>query len=301
MKTAAFIQRDIVSISDLNKEEMLAILEVARQFKEEMPGDLLRGCLLGSCFFEPSTRTRLSFEAAIRRLGGEVMGMSDAKSSSAAKGETLHDAMKVIGSYVDALVIRHPLEGAARVAAEATNKPVINAGDGASQHPSQTLLDLFTINECQGRLDDLHIAMMGDLRFGRTVHSLAAACKHFNARLYFIAPPTLEMPSELCQELREEGLCFSFHKNIEEVIDRLDILYLTRIQTERFDGAISPQSVSPEILERAKASLRILHPLPRREELPRAIDQTSNAYYFQQAQNGLYVRAALLALLLGRV
>ena len=298
---SAFVARDIVSIKDLNREELQFILETAAAMKQANPGQILHGQVIASCFFEPSTRTRLSFEAATQRLGGTTIGFSDQKISSSAKGESLWDAAKVIGQYANALVIRHPLEGAARVAADATDKPVINAGDGANQHPTQTLLDLFTIQECQGRLDDLEIALMGDLLHGRTVHSLAQALTHFNARLYFIAPRQLEMPAPICDELRQQGVRFSFHQSLEEVVDRLDILYLTRVQQERFTGEFDRYNVNLASLAGAKESLRILHPLPRVDELATEVDQTPFAYYFEQAQNGLYVRQALLSLVLGRM
>jgi aspartate carbamoyltransferase catalytic subunit len=292
------MKRDLLSVEDLTREEILHLLSSAKDLSERPEPNLLKGKLLGSCFFEPSTRTRISFEAAMHRLGGQVVGFADAGVSATAKGETLHDSMRIMGQYVDAIVVRHPLEGSAKVAAEATDVPVINAGDGANQHPTQTLLDLYAIQACQGRLDDLQIAMVGDLRYGRTVHSLAKACCHFNSRLYFVSPPRLEMPDPLCDELRRQGLRFSFHEDLEEVIDKVDILYMTRIQKERFkhEGEREPY-VLP--LDRAKESMRILHPLPRCEELPVEVDDTPFAYYFEQAAGGLLVRQALLSFLLG--
>jgi aspartate carbamoyltransferase catalytic subunit len=292
------MKRNLLSIQDLTREEILHLLSTAKELSERPEPNLLSGKLLGSCFFEPSTRTRISFEAAMHRLGGQVVGFADAGVSATAKGETLHDSMRIMGQYVDAIVVRHPLEGSAKVAAEATDVPVINAGDGANQHPTQTLLDLYAIQECQGRLDDLQIAMVGDLRYGRTVHSLAKACCHFNSRLYFVSPPRLEMPDPLCDELRQQGLRFSFHEDLEEVIDKVDILYMTRIQKERFkhEGERGPYDLP---LDRAKESMRILHPLPRCEELPVEVDDTPFAYYFEQAAGGLLVRQALLSFLLG--
>lgn len=298
--------KDLISIKDLSKEALLTILERARQMKQTHPENLLKGKILANCFYEPSTRTRLSFEAAMKRLGGEVIGFSEGQGTSAQKGETLHDTMKIIGLYSDLLVIRHPLEGSARQAADATDKPVINAGDGANEHPTQTLLDLFSILECQGRLDGLHIACVGDLLYGRTVHSLALALKHFDVRLYFVSPPTLPMPGNICRELRTLGIPFSSHRSMEEVIDKADILFMTRVQKERFPDLEEYHRVSnafilkPDLLKRGKKNLKVLHPLPRVQEIHYSVDATDYAYYFTQAENGLYVRQALLAMLLGR-
>jgi aspartate carbamoyltransferase catalytic subunit len=300
-----FRHKDIVSMRDLNREEVLFLLDEALRMKERGATRSLTGKILASCFFEPSTRTRLSFESAMLRLGGQVIGFSEGTTSSVQKGESLADSIRIIGGYADAIVIRHPLEGAARVAAEATERPVINAGDGTNQHPTQTLLDLFTIRECQGRLDGISLAMVGDLKHGRTVHSLAQACAHFDMRLYFVAPEALEMPTTICDDLREKGVCFSFHRTIEEIIDRVDILYMTRIQKERFEALElyhqlkSHYELKVEMLQTAQPHLKVLHPLPRVSEIDSAIDQTPNAYYFQQAQNGVYVRQALLNLVLG--
>ncbi|MFQ5730098.1 MAG: aspartate carbamoyltransferase, partial [Waddliaceae bacterium] len=224
---------DIIAISDFTKDEILHILTFAKKLKDQPQPDLLKGKILGSCFFEPSTRTRLSFETAMQRLGGSVVGFADAECTSSTKGETLHDTMKMLENYVDVVVLRHPLEGAAQLAADTIEKPVINAGDGTNQHPTQTFLDLFTIRECQGKLEDLSIAMVGDLKQGRTVHSLAQALIPFRSRLYFVSPASLEMPKSICDELREKGIKFSYHKSLEEIINKLDILYVTRIQEER--------------------------------------------------------------------
>lgn len=302
-----FYNRDLVSIKDLSKEEILQILEVASQFKSEPPGELLKGKIMGSCFFEPSTRTRLSFEAAMLRLGGQVIGFSEGSTTSAQKGESLADSMRMLDAYADVVVLRHPLEGAAQHASELISTPVINAGDGSNQHPTQTLLDLFTIKECQGRLDNLRIALAGDLKFARSIHSLAEALAHFHPRLYLISPDGLELPKELCESLRKHRIIFSFHHSFEEVMPHLDVLYMTRIQKERFSDPAQFEKVNnslilrPEHLETAKDSLRILHPLPRVREIDSDIDATPYAYYFQQAQNGLYIRKALLALLFNKV
>lgn len=297
---------DLISAKELNREKILAILDRAHQMKHSHPGPVLKGFLLASCFFEPSTRTRLSFEAAMKRLGGDVIGFSEQTSTSAQKGESLHDTMKVVGLYSDVVVIRHPQIGSAAEAAAATDKPVINAGDGANEHPTQTLLDLFSIQECQGKLDGLKIAFVGDLLYGRTVHSLTTALKHFKGSLYFISPPSLALPPKLIRELELAGVPYSVHTSIEEIINEVDILYMTRIQKERFANPDDYAQIkdrmilTPEILKRAKKNLKVLHPLPRVNEIALEVDQTPHAYYFQQAENGLYVRQALLALILGK-
>ncbi|HSW86404.1 MAG TPA: aspartate carbamoyltransferase [Rhabdochlamydiaceae bacterium] len=303
--THLFKHKGILSIFDLSEDEIEMILERAEEMKKEPSKDLLQGCILASCFFEPSTRTRLSFESAMLRLGGSVIGFSDSESTSSKKGESLQDSIKVIGQYADIIAIRHPREGAARLAQESTDIPVVNAGDGANQHPTQTLVDLFTIKECQGTLHSLHIAMVGDLKYGRTPHSLALACALFDARLYFISPEQLTVPDYILHELRKKGVKFSFHHSIEEVIPKIDILYMTRIQKERFEEGeyerIKDQFVLKEpMLKNAKQNLKIFHPLPRINEIETAVDETPYAYYFQQAANGIYVRQAVLALLLNK-
>lgn len=303
MKTS-FSERDIISITDLSKSEMLHVLDRASKLKKKPEPKLLSGRVMASCFFEPSTRTRLSFETAMHRLGGSVVGFADPNVTSTKKGETLNDSMRIIGQYADVIVIRHPLEGAPRRAAEATDTPVINAGDGANQHPTQTLLDLFTIKETQKKLDGLHIAMVGDLKYGRTVHSLAQALKFFDARFYFVAPDSLQMPSYILDELKQHEIRFSLHATMEEVMAKADILYMTRIQAERFPDKMEYEKVkqafilTPKELDGAKKTMRIMHPLPRVNEIHPSVDATPHAYYFEQAQNGLYVRQAVLSLLL---
>lgn len=300
-----FYKRDVIAIHHFTREELLYIIHHSRLLKQKNQPRLLKDKILSSCFFESSTRTRLSFEAAMHRLGGNVIGFSEGTNTSTKKGESLHDTMKVIENYADIVVIRHPLEGSAQFIADTISIPVINAGDGSNQHPTQTLLDLFTIQECQSKLDGLHIAMIGDLKYGRTVHSLAQALTHFNPRFYFVAPSVLEMPKEICDELREKGIKFSFHQTIEEIISKADLLYMTRIQEERFPYQSDYQQVKnfyilkPEHLKKVKANLKILHPLPRVNEIEMGIDQTSHAYYFEQAKNGIFVRQALLGLILG--
>lgn len=297
--------RDLVSIADLSKDEIELVLSTALKMQKVRKADLLKGYILASCFFEPSTRTRLSFESAMHRLGGSVIGFAEGGITSVKKGETLYDSMRVIGSYADIVVIRHPQEGSARLAADATDKPVINAGDGANQHPTQTLLDLYTIRECQGKIDELHIAMVGDLKYGRTVHSLSLALAHYPVRLYFVAPDHLTLPDTITHELKKKGVKFSFHATIDDVIPKVDILYMSRVQKERFPDANlefgNPCLLKKKHLERAKKNLRILHALPRVDEIEESIDATEFAYYFQQAANGVPVRMALLALLLGKI
>ncbi len=296
--------KDIISISDFRKEEINPLLDHIAKMKEKEQPELLKGKILGSCFFEPSTRTRLSFETSMERLGGTVIGFSDLLTTSTIKGESLYDTMKMMEMYVDAIVIRHPLEGAAQLAADAVEIPVINAGDGANQHPTQTIQDLFSIKETQGTLEGLHIALVGDLKYGRTIHSLAEALIPFKPRFYFVSPPSLEMPKDICDYLRENGVKFSYHNSIEEIIHKLDILYVTRIQSERFANKMDYEEVknfihlSAENLTQAKKNLKVLHPLPRVTEIDNSVDATSHAYYFQQAKNGLYTRQALLSLVL---
>jgi len=302
-----FKGRDIISISELTKPEILHILKIAGELKQKPQPKLLDGKIMASCFFEPSTRTRLSFETAMERLGGKVMGFADPGVTSAKKGESLYDAMKIIGQYADVIAMRHPIEGAARRASEATDKPILNGGDGANQHPTQTLLDLFTIKECQKKLEGLDIAIAGDLKFGRTTHSLAQALQHFNVRLYFVAPDSLQMPDYICNELKKKKVKFSLHHKIEDIINKVDILYMTRIQGERFPDPMEYERVKnvfilrAKMLAKAKANLRVMHPLPRVNEIATDVDTTKHAYYFEQAENGLYVRQALLGLVLGKL
>ncbi len=297
-------QKNIISIADLSRTDLELILQTALSLKESPQPELLKNKVIASCFFEASTRTRLSFETAVQRLGGSVIGFdSGGNTSLAQKGETLADSVKVIASYADAFFMRHPQEGAARLASEFSDVPVINGGDGANQHPTQTLLDLFTIYETQDTLDNLNIAFVGDLKYGRTVHSLAQALSLFNCNFYFIAPDALAMPDYILEELNDKGINYSVHKSIEEVIDSLDVLYMTRVQKERFDETEyqhikSAFLLNAQMLENVRENLKVLHPLPRVDEIHKNVDDTPYAYYFQQAQNGVYARQALLALLL---
>lgn len=299
-------KKHIISISEMSREELELIVETAGQLKAQPNPDLIKNKVVASCFFEPSTRTRLSFETAIQRIGGSVIGFDNGGNTSLAKkGETLSDSVQVISNYVDAFVMRHPQEGAARLASEFSHGvPVINAGDGSNQHPSQTLLDLFTIYETQGRLDNINIAFVGDLKYGRTVHSLTQALSKFNGvRFFFVAPEALAMPDYICEELDEANIEYSLHNDMESVIPELDILYMTRVQKERFDESEYAHIKSAYILtaahlENARSNMKVLHPLPRVDEITTDVDKTPHAYFFQQAGNGVYAREALLALVL---
>lgn len=297
-------QRHVISIADLTRHDLETVIATAQQLKREPRTDLLKDKVVASCFFEASTRTRLSFETAVQRLGGTVIGFDDGGNTSLAKkGETMADSVRIITSYVDAFVMRHPKDGAARLASENSSVPVINGGDVSNQHPSQTLLDLFTIHETQGKLDGLTLAFVGDLKYGRTVHSLAQALALFNCKFYFIAPEALAMPDYICEQLDAHGIEYQLAASIEEVVPELDILYMTRVQKERFDETEfqhlkSKYKLDASMLEGAKPNLKVLHPLPRIDEIATDVDATPHAYYFQQAQNGVFARQALLALVL---
>ena len=299
----AFKTKNLISIQDMSRDEILFILKLSEKMKARPSKHLLNGHLMAGCFYEPSTRTRLSFETAMLRLGGNVIGFGNASTTSASKGESLHDTIKMIGSYADVIVLRHPCDGAARLASDVTHTPIINAGDGTNQHPTQTLLDLFTIKECQGKLKGLNIAFVGDLKNGRTVHSLSLACAHFDMRLFFVSSESLALPEEICQALRKQGIKFSFHRSLEEVMGKIDILYMTRLQKERFEEATPVRYKETPILKEAmlhsaKKNLKILHPLPRVDEMELSIDKTPHAHYFIQAENAVCVRQAILALVL---
>lgn len=295
----------LISIHDFSKDEMLHILQLAAKFEQRPAPRLLDGKVIASIFFEPSTRTRLSFETAANRLGARVVGFSDVKNTSVSKGETLKDTITMVASYVDLIVMRHPLEGSARYASEIASVPVINAGDGANQHPSQTLLDLYSIQKTQGRLDNIRITMVGDLKYGRTVHSLLQALSLFDARFTFIAPPELQMPDEYKTCLAGKGLSFEEHADLAGHIADADILYMTRVQRERFQDPIEYEKVKDvyslkrDMLAGAKPNMKILHPLPRVNEIDADVDNTPHAYYFQQARNGMFVRMAIFAYVLG--
>lgn len=296
---------DLISIRDLSLAQIQQILSVAEQLKASPQTDLIKNKIIANCFFEASTRTRLSFETATLRLGGNVIGFSSDDHLSTQKGETLQDTIRVLSDYADLIVIRHAKEGAARLAATISPKPVINAGDGANQHPTQALVDLFTILESQKRLDGLAIALVGDLKYSRTVHSFVELCMLFNVRLFLVAPDALTLPESICDLLKKHGVRFSFHQSLEEVIPKVDILYMTRIQQERMREAESLTNEKPFILTdtmlmAAKSNLKVLHPLPRVNEIDVSVDKTKHAYYFEQAANGVFIRQALLTLLLNK-
>lgn len=297
--------KSLVSIDDLSTEEVLKILELAGEFEKNPVQNLLNGKVIATLFFEPSTRTRLSFESAINRLGGKIVGFSDSSSSSVTKGETLHDTIKMVSSYCDLIVMRHPVEGSARYASEIASVPVINAGDGANQHPTQTLLDLYSIKKTQGTLDNLNIFMVGDLKYGRTVHSLMMAMSRWNTTFNFISPEELRMPDEFKLYLENLGLKYYEHTDFTEFISKADIIYMTRVQKERFSDPIEYEKVKNvyvlknKMLDNTKPNMRILHPLPRVNEIHPDVDSNPKAYYFTQALNGVYTRQAILCSLLG--
>lgn len=296
-------RQHVISISDLTTEQLELLLQTALKLKTDPRDDLLEGKLIGSCFFEPSTRTRLSFETAVQRLGGKVIGFADGANTSAKKGETLADTARIISSYTDAIIQRHPKDGAARVSAEFSKVPVINAGDGTNQHPSQTLLDLVTIYETQGRLNKLKIAMAGDLKYGRTVHSLCQALKRWDCEFAFVSPPSLAMPEYITEELEAAGCRYQILPDLETAVEWADILYMTRVQRERFDEQEFAKiqgkfNLNAAMLANARPNLRVLHPLPRVDEIHPDVDATPHAYYFEQATNGVYARMAILSLVL---
>ncbi|MFQ6106643.1 MAG: aspartate carbamoyltransferase [Thermoplasmata archaeon] len=304
-----FEGRDVLSIKDFSREEIMHILRTAKKMvpaaKGEKKDESLRGRILATIFFEPSTRTRLSFESAMSRLGGRAIGISDPEGSSLMKGETLADTIKMAESYTDLIVLRHHHEGAARLAANFSSKPVINAGDGAGQHPTQTMLDLFTIWTEKGDIGAQRVALVGDLKYGRTVHSLSYALSIFGAKLYFVAPPTLQMPKEVVEDSRVGRVRPKVTDDLKGIIKQVDVLYVTRIQKERFPDPQEYQKVAgsyrvdTELLETAKKDMIVMHPLPRVDEIHPSVDATHHARYFEQAFNGVPVRMALLALVLG--
>jgi len=306
---SSFAGADVISIADFSKEEVMKILRIAKEMVPMATGKKtdrsLEGKILSALFFEPSTRTRLSFESAMKRLGGGVLGFAQPEGTSIMKGETLADTIRMVDAYSDVIVIRHPQEGAARLAADFASRPVINAGDGAGQHPTQTLLDLYTIWEGLGKLDGASIALVGDLKYGRTVHSLTTALSMFKTNLSFIAPPSLQMPRELVEQVKEKGLPLRMTHDIRDVIKEVDVLYVTRIQKERFPDpqeyakVAGTYKIDIPLLRDAKKSLMIMHPLPRVNEIAPEVDATPYARYFQQAFNGVSVRMALLSLILG--
>ncbi len=296
--------RSLVSIEDYSKEEILRILELSEYFENNQNQKLLENKVVAMLFYEPSTRTRLSFESAVNRLGGRVIGFSDAGSSSVSKGESLKDTIQTVSKYSDLIVMRHPLEGAARFASEVSDVPVINAGDGANQHPTQTLLDLYSILKTQGTLNDLNIFLVGDLKYGRTVHSLLMALSHFNPVFNFIAHPRLQIPNEYKIYLNELGIKYYEHTEFTGIISKADIIYMTRVQRERFTDPVEYEKIKDvyvlknSMLDNTKDNMRILHPLPRVNEIDIDVDDNPKAYYFTQAKNGVYTRQAIIASIL---
>ncbi|MDR1745769.1 MAG: aspartate carbamoyltransferase [Tannerella sp.] len=300
------LRRNLVSIGDCTKEDILRILKHARQFEEQPNRELMKGKVAATLFFEPSTRTRLSFETAVNRLGGRVVGFQDASTTSSSKGESLKDTILMVSNYADVIIMRHHLEGAARYASEVTDAPIVNAGDGANQHPSQTLLDLYSIQQTQGTLDNLTITVVGDLKYGRTVHSLIVGMSHFSPTFHFVAPDELRMPDEQKRFCNLHDIHYEEHVAFtEEIINRTDILYMTRVQRERFTDLMEYERVKNvyilhnKMLENSRPNLRVLHPLPRVNEISYDVDDNPKAYYFQQARNGLFVREAILCDVLG--
>lgn len=299
-------KHDFVTIADLSKEKIMYLMNMAQAFEMHPNREILKGKVVATLFFEPSTRTRLSFETAANRLGARVIGFSDAKVTSATKGETLKDTILMVSNYADVIVMRHHIEGAAQYASEIAPVPIVNAGDGAHQHPSQCLLDLYSIYKTQGTLESLNIYLVGDLKYGRTVHSLIMAMRHFNPTFHFIAPEELAMPEEYKLYCKQHGIKYIEYTDFnEDVIAGADIIYMTRVQKERFSDLMEYERVKDvyilknDMLGKAKENMKILHPLPRVNEIAYDVDENPHAYYIQQAQNGLYAREAILCDVLG--
>lgn len=298
---------DIISIRDLSKDDLLDILAAAKKLEHKPIPNLMKGKVMATLFFEPSTRTRLSFMSAMERLGGQVLGFENTEVTSVKKGETIWDTLKMVEQYADVIVQRHPIEGSARLAAEASNVPVINAGDGANQHPTQTLLDLYTIRKEKGKLDNLNIAFVGDLKYGRTVHSLCIALSHFKTKLYFIAPKALQMPKDYLDDLDKKKIPYVIEEDLLKVARELDIIYMTRIQKERFPDPVEYNKlkgvyqIDKSLLEHTKKDVRIMHPLPRVDEISKDLDEFPQAAYFRQAGNGIPIRQAIIALVTGMI
>jgi aspartate carbamoyltransferase catalytic subunit len=297
--------KNLVSITDFNKEQYLRILEIAADFEKNPNQKLLNDHVVASLFFEPSTRTRLSFETAANRLGARVIGFSDSGSTSVKKGESLKDTIIMVSGYADIIVMRHPREGAARWASEVSSVPVINAGDGANQHPTQCLLDMYSIMQTQGTLDNLNIAFIGDLKYGRTVHSLVQAMCNFNATFHLVSPEQLKLPSSSKMHIKNNNLTYHQYTELADIMPIADIVYMTRIQQERFSDPLEYEKVknsyvlTKSMLEGCKSNMKILHPLPRINEISEDVDDSPQAFYFKQAENGVYVRQALLAAIAG--
>ena len=297
--------RNLISITDFSKEEYIEVLDIAEGFEQNPKQRILSDKVVATLFFEPSTRTRLSFESAANQLGARIIGFSDPGGTSVQKGESLHDTIVMVSSYADLIVMRNPKEGSSRYASEVSSVPVINAGDGANQHPTQCMLDLYSIRKTQGTLDNLNIALVGDLKYGRTVHSLVQAMCNFNATFHLVSPTELKLPSSVKMSIKDAGLNYYQYTDIRSIIPIADIIYMTRVQRERFPDPLEYERVkdscilSADMLEGCKPNMRVLHPLPRVNEITTDVDKTPYAYYFRQAQNGVYVRQALMAAILG--
>ena len=297
--------RNLISITDFSKEEYIEVLDIAEGFEKNPKQHILGDKVVATLFFEPSTRTRLSFESAANQLGARVIGFSDPGATSVQKGESLHDTIKMVSAYADLIVMRNPKEGSSRYASEVASVPVINAGDGANQHPTQCMLDLYSIRKTQGTLDNLNIALVGDLKYGRTVHSLVQAMCNFNATFHLVSPEELKLPSSVKKSIKDAGLKYYQYHEIRDIMGVADIIYMTRVQRERFSDLLEYERVkdscilTASMLEGCKPNMRVLHPLPRVNEITTDVDKTPHAYYFQQAQNGVYVRQALIASILG--
>jgi aspartate carbamoyltransferase len=309
-RTGRFYGKDILSVAQFTRddvEDLFGVAEAMRTLVAHVGAiDLLKGKILANLFYEPSTRTQSSFMAAMQRLGGSVIPISEVKYSSVAKGESLPDTVRTLECYADVIVLRHHEKGAAQLAAEVAKKPIINAGDGPGEHPTQALLDLFTIREELGRLDGLTVTMLGDLKYGRTVHSLSRLLAHFGVTLHFVSPRQLELPPELVQELNARGVRHSAHTSLDGVLEQSDVLYVTRVQKERFEDLAAYESlkhafvITPEVMKRAKQKMVLMHPLPRVGEISADVDADPRAAYFRQMEYGLFVRMALLAAVLGK-
>lgn len=297
--------KSLVAINDLSKDEIIKILDLAEEFEKNPIQDILGKTVVATLFFEPSTRTRLSFESAVSRLGGRVIGFSEAANTSVSKGESLKDTILTVANYSDLIVMRHPIEGSARYASEVSPVPIINAGDGANQHPTQTLLDLYSIRKTQGTLQNLNIFLVGDLKYGRTVHSLMMAMSQFGATFTFVSPNDLKMPNEYKMFLDGQGIKYYEQTDLNENLDKADIIYMTRVQRERFSDPLEYEKVKnvyvlrTKMLENTKPNMRVLHPLPRVNEIHTDVDSSPKAYYFPQALNGVYTRMAIMAQILG--
>ena len=297
--------RNLISITDFSKEEYIEVLDIAEDFEKNPKQRILSDKVVATLFFEPSTRTRLSFESAANQLGARIIGFSDPGGTSVQKGESLHDTIVMVSSYADLIVMRNPKEGSSRYASEVASVPVINAGDGANQHPTQCMLDLYSIRKTQGTLDNLNIALVGDLKYGRTVHSLVQAMCNFNATFHLVSPTELKLPSSVKMSIKDAGLKYYQYTDIRSIIPLADIIYMTRVQRERFPDPLEYERVkdscilSANMFEGCKPNMRVLHPLPRVNEITTDVDKTPYAYYFRQAQNGVYVRQALMSAILG--